>query len=85
MNPPYDLAAWGRFRDDIESKISAANAACRESSQSCDLARDALRDLRPHVPNMANALTTGSPPPAAPIHPPEAPYTNIGPPPPRRT
>ena len=46
VNPPYDLADWGRFRDDVEAKISAANAACRDSSQSCDMARDAMRDLR---------------------------------------
>jgi len=63
VNPPYDLAAWGRFRDDVESKISAANAACRESSQSCDMARDAMRDLRSLVANMDNAITSGSPPP----------------------
>jgi hypothetical protein len=63
VNPPYDLAAWGRFRDDVESKISAANAACRESSQSCDMARDAMRDLRTLVANMDNAITSGSPPP----------------------
>src|SRR5689334_4491377 len=44
-NPPYDLEAWGRFRNDVEAKISEANAACRESSQSCDMARNAMRDL----------------------------------------
>jgi hypothetical protein len=63
VNPPYDLAAWGRFRDDVELKISAANAACRESSQSCDMARDAMNDLRTLVGNMDNAITSGSPPP----------------------
>ena len=63
VNPPYDLAAWGRFRDDVEAKISAANAACRDSSQSCDMARDAMRDLRTLVGNMDNAITSGSPPP----------------------
>jgi hypothetical protein len=62
-NPPYDLAAWGRFRDDVEAKISAANAACRDSSQSCDMARDAMRDLRTLVGDMDNAITSGSPPP----------------------
>jgi hypothetical protein len=63
VNPPYDLAAWGRFRDDVEAKISAANAACRESSQSSDMARDAMRDLGTLVANMDNAITSGSPPP----------------------
>ena len=63
VNPPYDLAAWGRFRDDVEAKISAANAACRESSQSSDMARDAMRDLGTLVASMDNAITSGSPPP----------------------
>lgn len=37
VNPPYDLGEWARFRGDVEAKISAANAACRESSQSSDM------------------------------------------------
>ncbi|HEV7427660.1 MAG TPA: hypothetical protein VGQ46_14950 [Thermoanaerobaculia bacterium] len=63
VNPPYDLGEWGRFRDGVESKIAAANAACRDSSQSCDMARDAMRDLRTLVANLDNAITSGSPPP----------------------
>jgi hypothetical protein len=63
VNPPYDLGEWGRFRDDVEAKIAVANAACRESSQSCDMARDAMRDLRTLVSNLDNAITSGSPPP----------------------
>ena len=63
VNPPYDLAAWGRFRNDVEAKISEANAACRESSQSSDMAREAMRDLQTLVANMDNAITSGSAPP----------------------
>ncbi|MEA2325281.1 MAG: hypothetical protein QOE68_240 [Thermoanaerobaculia bacterium] len=63
VNPPYDLGEWARFRDDVEAKIAIANAACRESSQSCDMARDAMRDLRTLVANLDNAITSGSPPP----------------------
>jgi hypothetical protein len=63
VNPPYDLGEWTRFRNDVETKISEANAACRESSQSSDMARDAMRDLGTLVANMDNAVTSGSPPP----------------------
>jgi hypothetical protein len=63
VNPPYDLEAWRRFRDDVEGKIAAANAACRESSQSSDMAREAMRDLQALVANLDNAITSGSPPP----------------------
>ena len=62
-NPPYDLADWGRFRNDVEGKISEANAACRESSQSSDMARDAMRDLGALVASMDNSITSGSAPP----------------------
>jgi hypothetical protein len=63
VNPPYDLAAWARFRGDVEAKIAAANAACRESCQSCDMARDAMRDLQSLVANLDSSITSGSPPP----------------------
>jgi hypothetical protein len=63
VNPPYDLGAWGRFRGDVEAQIAAANAACRESSQSCDMARDAMRDLQSLVANLDNAITSGTAPP----------------------
>jgi hypothetical protein len=63
VNPPYDLGEWARFRDDVEAKIAAANAACRVSSQSSDMARDAMGDLRTLVANLDNAITSGSPPP----------------------
>jgi hypothetical protein len=63
VNPPYDLGEWGRFRTDIETQIAAANAACRESSQSCDMARDAMRDLQSLVANLDNSITSGSAPP----------------------
>jgi len=62
-NPPYDLGDWGRFRGDVEAKIAEADAACRESSPSCDMARDAMRDLRTLVANLDNAITSGTPPP----------------------
>jgi hypothetical protein len=62
-NPPYDLDDWGRFRNDVEAKIAEANAACRESSQSSDMAREAMRDLQALVANMDNAITSGTAPP----------------------
>src|SRR5947208_1590488 len=62
-NPPYDLAEWGRFRGDVEANIAEADAACRESSQSCDMARDAMRDLRTLVANLDNSITSGTAPP----------------------
>jgi hypothetical protein len=62
-NPPYDLGDWGRFRSDVEAKIAEANAACRESSQSSDMARDAMRDLQTLVANLDSAISSGSPPP----------------------
>jgi len=62
-NPPYDLGDWGRFRNDVEGKIAEANAACRESSQSSDMAREAMRDLSALIANMDNAITSGTPPP----------------------
>ncbi|MBV8545147.1 MAG: hypothetical protein JO093_20670 [Acidobacteria bacterium] len=63
VNPPYDLGEWGRFRTDVETQIAAANAACRESSQSCDNARDAMRELRSLVASLDNSITSGTPPP----------------------
>lgn len=63
VNPPYDLGEWGRFRNDVEAKIAEANAACRMSSQSTDMAREAMRDLQTLVANMDNAITSGSAPP----------------------
>jgi len=63
VNPPYDLGEWGRFRNDVEAKISVANAACRESSRSSDMARDAMRDLQTLVANLDSAISSGSPPP----------------------
>jgi hypothetical protein len=62
-NPPYDLGEWGRFRSDVDAKIAEADRACRESSPSCDMARDAMRDLRTLVANLDNSITSGSPPP----------------------
>src|SRR4051812_6906101 len=42
VNPPYDLASWGAFRNDVETKIAFAEAACKDSSQSCVAGRDAM-------------------------------------------
>src|SRR5258706_1892720 len=78
VNPPYDLGEWARFRDDVDAKIAAANAACRESSQSCDMARDAMRDLRTLVANLDNAITSGSPPPDDAVQRQEAIDTKVG-------
>src|SRR6267142_5171265 len=36
VNPPYDLGAWNSFRTNVETKIAFAEAACKESSPSCD-------------------------------------------------
>jgi hypothetical protein len=63
VNPPYDLGEWTRFRGDVEAKIAAANAACRESCPSCDMARDAMRDLQALVANLDSSITSGNPPP----------------------
>src|SRR6266550_584895 len=46
VNPPYDLNAWSDFKSTVESKISAAESECSCSSESCDKARAAMRDLR---------------------------------------
>jgi len=58
VNPPYDLGEWARFRGDVETKIS-----CRESCPSCDMARDAMRDLQTLVANLDSSITSGNPPP----------------------
>jgi hypothetical protein len=63
INPPYDLAAWGRFRNDVETRISFAEAACRDSSQSCVAGRDAMHDLKALVSDLDSSITNGSPPP----------------------
>ena len=61
VNPPYDLGAWSGFRGDVETKIAAAEAECRASSQSCDEARGAMRDLRSLVGELDASITNASP------------------------
>ena len=63
VNPPYDLGAWNSFRTNVEMKIAFAEAACKESSPSCDEARSAMKDLRGLVADLDSAITNGSPPP----------------------
>src|SRR3954453_7027155 len=63
VNPPYDLGAWNAFRTGVETKIAFAEAACKESSASCDEARSAMRDLHGLGAELDTAITSGSPPP----------------------
>ena len=63
VNPPYDLGAWSSFRTTVETKIAFAEAACKDSSQSCEEARSAMKDLRALVAELDAAITSGSPPP----------------------
>jgi len=63
VNPPYDTGAWTSFRSDVDAKISAAESECRASSQSCDAARAAMRDLRNLAGDLDTAIRNGSPPP----------------------
>jgi len=62
-NPPYDIAAWSSFRGDVEGKISSAESECRGTSQSCDAARTAMRELRTLVGELDTSIRSGSPPP----------------------
>jgi hypothetical protein len=62
-NPPYDIGAWSSFRGDVEGKIASAESECRGSSQSCEAARTAMRDLRNLVGDLDTAIRNGSPPP----------------------
>src|ERR1051325_1891692 len=61
-NPPYDIAAWESFRSDVTKNIDAADAACRESNESCAKARDAMRDLRSLASDLDTAIRSGAPP-----------------------
>jgi hypothetical protein len=64
VNPPYDLAAWSSFHDGVESKISAAESECSGTSESCDKARAAMRDLRSLSSDLDTAIRSGSAPPS---------------------
>lgn len=61
-NPPYDLDAWGSFKDGVLSNITSAETACNGSEASCAKARDAMRDLRSLVADMDGGIRSGSPP-----------------------
>src|SRR5260221_1661431 len=45
-NPPYDLTAWGSFKDGVLSSISTAETACSGSEAAWPKARDPMRRLR---------------------------------------
>jgi hypothetical protein len=59
-NPPYDLNAWSDFRGGVESSISTAESDCNCASESCEKARDAMRDLRALVSDLDSTLRNGS-------------------------
>jgi len=63
VNPPYDLAAWSSFHDDVEGKISAAESECSGQAQSSAAVRTAMSDLRNLVRDLDTAIRNGSPPP----------------------
>jgi hypothetical protein len=62
-NPPYDIGAWSSFRGDVEKKIASAESECSGTSQSCEAARTAMRELRNLVGDLDTAIRNGSPPP----------------------
>ena len=62
-NPPYDLDAWGSFKSDVDRRISAAQSACSDSSESSVKVRDAMRDLQSLVSDCDTSIRAGSPPP----------------------
>ncbi len=64
VNPPYDTNAWSAFRSDIESRISAAESACSDSSESSTKVRNAMRDLRGLVSDLDSAIRSGGAPPS---------------------
>jgi hypothetical protein len=62
VNPPYDMDAWSRFRQDTEAQIATAESSCEGSSESCQTARAAMRDLRSLVADLDSALRNGTSP-----------------------
>lgn len=62
-NPPYDLAAWGDFRSQIEQQARRAEEKCLCADPSCTTVKDAMSDLRTLVQQMDTSLRSGTPPP----------------------
>jgi len=61
-NPPYDLEAWGTFKDGVLANISTAETACNGAEASCAKARDAMRDLRSLAGELDASIRSGAPP-----------------------
>ena len=59
-NPPYDLNAWSSFRGNVESEISSAERDCACTGESCEKAREAMRDLRALVSDVDSTIRNGS-------------------------
>lgn len=64
VNPPVDRDAWSAFRDDVETRVDAAQKACRCDSESCARTADAMERLRRLVGTMDSAVQTGAAPPS---------------------
>lgn len=62
VNPPYDMAAWGSLKSDIDSKISQAESDCSCSEDSCQKAKSAMGDLRTLVGDLDAAIRNGTSP-----------------------
>ncbi len=64
VNPPYDTNAWAAFRSDVESRITSAESACSDSSESSTKVQSAMRDLRGLVSDLDAAIRSGNAPPS---------------------
>lgn len=62
VNPPYDLAAWGNFRSDVDAQIARAESKCSCAAESCTKVRGAMGELRSLVSDMDSAIRNGSSP-----------------------
>ena len=60
VHPPYDAGAWSSFRGSVESQINAAELDCDCRKESCDKAREAMRDLRALVNDLDSTIRNGS-------------------------
>lgn len=61
-NPPYDIDAWSSFKSDVDRKITGAESACSDSSESSLKVRDAMHDLRALVNDCDSSIRSGAPP-----------------------
>ena len=61
-NPPYDIDAWTSFKSDVDRRITEAESACSDSSESSIKVRDAMHDLRSLVNDCDSSIRSGAPP-----------------------